>query len=89
MTPDEVASLYRVPVSTLYGWRYKGEGPPAVRVGRHLRYRRDSVLAWAERGADNSDRRTVERGSNVTDSHSNKCPVAVPSLATEGEARRC
>jgi excisionase family DNA binding protein len=46
MTPVEVAELLRIPVATLYGWRYRGEGPPAARVGRHLRYRRAGVDAW-------------------------------------------
>jgi excisionase family DNA binding protein len=46
MTPDEVATLLRVPKGTLYGWRYKGIGPPASRVGRHLRYRREAVERW-------------------------------------------
>lgn len=46
LTPDQVADLLQVPKGTLYGWRYKGVGPPASRVGRHLRYRRDGVLQW-------------------------------------------
>jgi excisionase family DNA binding protein len=46
MTPEEVAMLLRVPLSTLYGWRYKGVGPSGTRVGRHLRYRRDAVMEW-------------------------------------------
>jgi excisionase family DNA binding protein len=46
MTPDEVAALLRVPLGTLYGWRYKGIGPPGTRVGRHLRYRREGVREW-------------------------------------------
>ncbi|MGF1618095.1 MAG: helix-turn-helix transcriptional regulator [Acidimicrobiia bacterium] len=35
----ELAAYLDVPVKTLYAWRYKREGPPALRVGRHLRYR--------------------------------------------------
>jgi excisionase family DNA binding protein len=46
MTTDEVAQLLRVPTKTLYAWRYKGYGPPAARVGRHLLYRRHAVLKW-------------------------------------------
>jgi excisionase family DNA binding protein len=44
--PIEVARYMKVPLATLYAWRYKGEGPPAHRVGRHLRYRRRDVEAW-------------------------------------------
>jgi len=46
MTPDEVAELLQVPLATLYGWRYKGTGPPSVRIGRHLRYDQAEVGRW-------------------------------------------
>jgi excisionase family DNA binding protein len=46
MTPDEVAERLRVPRATLYAWRYRGIGPAAVRVGRHLRYRIEAVEQW-------------------------------------------
>ena len=46
MTPQEVADYLQLPVGTLYGWRYKSTGPPAVRLGRHLRYRRDDLMRW-------------------------------------------
>jgi excisionase family DNA binding protein len=39
LTPDDVAEVLGVPVNTLYRWRYHSTGPPAIRVGRHLRYR--------------------------------------------------
>ena len=36
------------PVPTLYQWRHKGIGPKSRRVGRHLRYKPEDVLAWLE-----------------------------------------
>jgi len=45
----ELAEYLGVPVATLYAWRYRGEGPPGFRVGRHLRYRWSDVQAWIER----------------------------------------
>ncbi len=48
MTPQELALLLHIPVGTLYAWRHKGLGPPAVRVGRHLRYRTGDVEAWLD-----------------------------------------
>jgi excisionase family DNA binding protein len=48
----EIAAWLGVPVATLYAWRHKGEGPPALRVGRHLRYRRDDVEHWLEQQSD-------------------------------------
>ncbi|MFE9384404.1 helix-turn-helix domain-containing protein [Streptomyces sp. NPDC007025] len=38
LTPHDVAELLRVPLETVYGWRKKRIGPPAFRVGKHLRY---------------------------------------------------
>lgn len=43
---DQVAAYLMVPVRTLYRWRSCGYGPPARRVGRHLRYRPSDVMAW-------------------------------------------
>lgn len=48
LSTDEVARLLLVPVTTLYTWRYKGTGPRAFRVGKHLRYRLSDVMAWLE-----------------------------------------
>jgi excisionase family DNA binding protein len=39
LTPEDVSEMLRVPVKTLYRWRHHGVGPPALKVGRHLRYR--------------------------------------------------
>ena len=52
MTTDELMTELKVPKSTLYAWRATGKGPRAIRVGKHLRYRRADVDAWLERQAD-------------------------------------
>lgn len=46
MTPDELSALIKVPIPTIYTWRARKSGPPAVRIGKHLRYRRTAVDAW-------------------------------------------
>lgn len=46
LTVHDLAAYLRVPVGTLYNWRVTGEGPPAARIGRHLRYRKVDVEAW-------------------------------------------
>ncbi|MCU0269061.1 MAG: helix-turn-helix domain-containing protein [Acidimicrobiales bacterium] len=46
LTPEELAEELGVPVATLYQWRYRRTGPVVLRIGRHLRYRRDDVDAW-------------------------------------------
>ena len=48
LTSQELADLLRVPVGTTYSWRYKRTGPPAMRIGKHTRYRETDVLHWLE-----------------------------------------
>ena len=57
MTTSEVAEYLAVPVTTLYRWRQTGEGPRALRIGKHLRYRVEDLHAWLDRQAD--DRRVA------------------------------
>jgi excisionase family DNA binding protein len=52
MTTQEVSSYLGVPVGTLYQWRLRGEGPRAVRVGRHLRFRFTDLNRWIDQHAD-------------------------------------
>ena len=48
LRPGDVSERLGVPVTTLYSWRVRGEGPPALRVGKHLRWDRDDLEAWIE-----------------------------------------
>jgi excisionase family DNA binding protein len=48
LSVTELAEYLGVPVTTLYQWRYRGEGPPGFRVGRHIRYRWQDILDWIE-----------------------------------------
>lgn len=48
LTVHEVAELLRTPVSTVYQWSYRGDGPPARKVGRRLLFKRDEVIEWAD-----------------------------------------
>ena len=52
LTLQEVAMWLRVPPSTLYQWRYKGDGPRGIRVGRYVRYRRSEVEAFLHERTD-------------------------------------
>jgi predicted DNA-binding transcriptional regulator AlpA len=47
-SPAEVAAHLGVPVKTLYQWKYRGTGPTALKVGRHLRYRWRDVESWLD-----------------------------------------
>ena len=48
LTVQELAEYLAVPVATIYQWRYRKEGPPGFRVGKHLRYRWSEVETWIE-----------------------------------------
>jgi Helix-turn-helix domain len=45
-TVHDVSAFLGVPVGTLYQWRYMRVGPPAYRVGRHIRYDPAAVRTW-------------------------------------------
>ena len=45
----EVANHLGVSKDTIYGWRKSGYGPPASKVGKHLRWRPVDVTDWIDR----------------------------------------
>lgn len=46
LTPGDVAELLKIPERTLADWRYRHEGPPFHKAGRHVRYLADEVRTW-------------------------------------------
>ena len=50
--PQEVADWLGVPLGTVYRWRTNGDGPPGLRVGKHLRYRVKDVERWLDAQVD-------------------------------------
>jgi predicted DNA-binding transcriptional regulator AlpA len=50
-TVEDVSAFLQVPVATLYQWRHHRCGPPAFKVGKHLRYDRAAVRDWLTRQA--------------------------------------
>ncbi len=52
LTLPEVADYLGVPEKTIYMWRTRGVGPRGLRVGRHVRFRREDVESWLELQAD-------------------------------------
>ncbi|WP_333768202.1 helix-turn-helix domain-containing protein [Streptomyces sp. IBSBF 2435] len=46
LTSEDIASLFSVPIETVYAWRKKRTGPPAFRVGKYLRYDPAAVRDW-------------------------------------------
>jgi len=55
LTPAEAAKALRVSPATLPRWRWSGDGPDYVRVGRKILYRREDLEAYIAR-------RIVRRG---------------------------
>lgn len=45
---QEVADFLGVPLNTVYVWNHRRQGPPSLKVGRHLRYRWQEVEAWLD-----------------------------------------
>lgn len=52
LTPVELSEELKVPIATVYTWRYKQTGPRGIRVGKHIRFRRSDVERWLETQAD-------------------------------------
>ena len=48
LTLDDLAEYLQIPKRTIHGWRYRREGPTAIRVGKHLRYRQSDVVDWLD-----------------------------------------
>jgi excisionase family DNA binding protein len=48
LSVEDVADYLGVPVATVRRWRYVGDGPRSLKVGRHVRYRREDVDAWLD-----------------------------------------
>jgi len=65
ISAQELAEYLDVPVATVYAWRYRRQGPPGLRVGKHLRYRRIDVNEWTS--------------GQLEDSSHARYPVSVPT----------
>ncbi len=52
LSPLQVGDLLGIPVATVYRWNSEGTGPPRLRIGKHVRYRRSDVDAWLSSRAE-------------------------------------
>lgn len=48
LSTDEVSPVLVILVDTLDNRRWMGSGPPFLRIGRHVRYRRSDLEAWID-----------------------------------------
>jgi predicted site-specific integrase-resolvase len=53
-TPEDLGAFLQVPEKTLRDWRYKGYGPPWLRMGKRVRYDSEAVLDWLDGLATNN-----------------------------------
>jgi excisionase family DNA binding protein len=61
LTAQELADYLGVPLATIYAWRYRGEGPPGFRAGKHLRFRRSDVDQWINDRLEDSGETRLRR----------------------------
>ena len=52
MSPEELSEHFKVPLRTIYQWRTRQVGPKGYKIGRHVRYKVEDVVAWTEAQAD-------------------------------------
>lgn len=48
ISSQDLADCLNVPIATIYAWRYRRQGPPGFRVGRHVRFQWSDVERWIE-----------------------------------------
>lgn len=46
LTVEQFAAELGIPKQTVYKWRTEGKGPRAHKIGRHVRFSRQSVDSW-------------------------------------------
>lgn len=46
LTISELAALLKVSLASIYSLNHRGLGPAYIRVGKSVRYRRESVDQW-------------------------------------------
>ena len=52
LSVDELAEYLQLSKETIYHWRLEGTGPKATKLGKHLRYSRENILAWLRARTD-------------------------------------
>ena len=58
-TVEELAAFLSLPVKTIYVQRAKGDLCAGYRFGKHVRFKREDVLAWLRPSVTRLDRRAI------------------------------
>lgn len=48
LTPEELAERWHLPLATLSQWRWTGQGPTFLKLGKHISYRLKDVEVFEE-----------------------------------------
>lgn len=52
LTPTDICRELQIPLQTFYQWRSRGVGPPAYRIGKHLRVSQADYETWLSLQSD-------------------------------------
>lgn len=63
LTPDEAANILNSNTRTMERWRYNGEGPAFVKIGRRVGYRPKDLRAWLEDQTHEQPRKRTHRSN--------------------------
>ncbi|MEV4689419.1 helix-turn-helix transcriptional regulator [Microbacterium sp. LWH3-1.2] len=66
LTVEDVAEELGVSVKTIYQWRSRQPapyGPPAIKVGKYLRWRPDALREWIDAQSSESNVTPIRRRS--------------------------
>ncbi len=56
LTPEDLVTLFSLEsIETVYAWRRKRTGPPAIRIGKHLRYDPADIRDWIDQQSAQDD----------------------------------
>ncbi|MBX3429979.1 MAG: helix-turn-helix domain-containing protein [Hyphomonadaceae bacterium] len=57
LTDEDIVERYRgrITIGTLRNWRAAKKGPPYLKIGKAVLYRRDDLTAWEKRHAVRCD----------------------------------
>jgi predicted DNA-binding transcriptional regulator AlpA len=89
LTNEDLAERYNVSKGTVYGWSYKGSGPPRLKLGKHDRYRESDVERWEEEHLVDRDdlRQDGDRRGSLSSSRVTADSTPVPGTSSESTVR--
>jgi predicted DNA-binding transcriptional regulator AlpA len=74
LTEVQVADLLRLSYRTLQTWRSDKVGPPYVRVGRAIRYRRSDLIAWMVSNTVRPSQSLAQIAARASERTDSECP---------------